>query len=95
MLFNVARDWKQYLTDEDEEKLNDMIKHVAKHRGAYKNAEEVKIAQLWCSLLELRKENDDLKKKLRQMEEIFETMVEKRKKQLEEKEELIKSIEKF
>ena len=95
MLFNVARDWKQYLTVDDEKNLNDLLSKVSKHRGAYKNAEEVKIAQLWCSLLEMRKENTDLRKKVEHLEAVIDAMHNTRKKQLSETEDIIKSIEKF
>lgn len=95
MLFDTARDWKQYLSIEDEEKMNNFLKQVAKHRGAYKNAEDIKFAQLWCAILELKKENDNLRKKAQFFEEIVNAAFEKIKKQEREKLDLIESLEKF
>jgi hypothetical protein len=95
MFFNAKKDWKQYLSAEDEEKLNEILIKVAKHRGAYKNADDVKVAQLWCTILELRKENLILQSKMKKIEDVFEAMFEKVRKQEREREELAKSLEKF
>jgi hypothetical protein len=95
-LFDFKRkDWKQYLTVEDETKLNDFIKKVLKYRGAYKNAQDIKSSQLWCAVLELRKENLLLKEKVKEFEDMFEAMFKKMKKRDEEKAKLIKSLEQF
>jgi hypothetical protein len=95
MLFDTARDWKQFLSIEDEEKLNQLLKQVAKYRGAYKNADEIKFAQLWCAILELRKENEALRRKVVFFEEIVNTAFEKLKKHDRERLELLDSLEKF
>ncbi len=95
MLLKSTRDWKEFLAPEDEEKLNEFLKKVAKQRSAYKNADDVKIAQLWSAMLELRKENLILQKRLNEMEDIFQAIHERMKRRHEEKEELIKSLEKF
>ena len=95
MFFNAKKDWKQYLSADDEEKLNELLRRVAEYRGAYKNADDVKVAQLWCTILEMRKENLILQSKLRKIEEVFEAMFEKVRKQEREREELAKSLERF
>lgn len=95
MLIKSMKDWKQFLDSEDEEKLNRLLKEVAKHRGAYRNADDVKIAQLWSAFLEMRKENDSLRRRVDDMESIFEFIYSKMKKRHEEREELFKSLEKF
>jgi hypothetical protein len=95
MFFNATKDWKQYLSAEDEEKLNEILIKVAKYRGAYKNADDVKVAQLWCTILELRKENLILQSKMKKIEDVFEAMFEKVRKQEREREELAKSLERF
>ncbi len=95
MLFKTSRNWKEFLSTEDEEKLNDILKRVQKYRGAYSNADEVKVSQLWCAILELRKENAALLRKLQKIDYIFGGMVERIKKQVEEEKELIESLEKF
>lgn len=95
MLFTSTKDWKQYLTAEDEERLNEILKRVSKYRGAYKNAEEIKIAQIWCTVLELRKENAFLQKKIERLEDILEGMFSKIRKEEREKTSLKESLEKF
>lgn len=95
MLFKSTKDWKQFLSPEDEEKLNQFLRTVAKYRSAYRVADDVKIAQLWAAVLELRKENLILQKRLNEMEDIFHAIHERIKKKQEEKEDLLKSLEKF
>jgi len=95
MILSPQRDWKSYLSIEDERELNKLLEKTAKHRGAYKNADEVKIAQLWCALIELRKENLILQKKLRNIEELFDAIIEKLQRQEKRDKELIRSLEQF
>ncbi len=96
MLFSFKKkDWKQLLQAEDENKMNDFLRKISRHRGAYKNAEDVKSAQLWCAVLELCKENAILQRRLKDFEDVFEGMFEKMKKRDEERKELARSLEKF
>ncbi len=95
MFFEPKKDWKEFLSAADEDKLNELLKTIAKHRGAYQNAEEVKVAQLWCAILELQKENISLQKRLHYIEDMLEGMFEKVRKQERERLELSKSLEKF
>ena len=95
MLFKVSDDWKQLLSPEDEARLNGILKRVAKHRGAYKNAHDIKNAQLWAAILELRKENQALLNRLKKTEFIMDGLKERVRKQQESELELIESLEKF
>ncbi|MBI4018351.1 MAG: hypothetical protein HY368_01975 [Candidatus Aenigmarchaeota archaeon] len=95
MLIRESKDWKQFLDAADEGKLNRLLKDVARHRPAYKNADDVKVAQLWSALLELKKENERLNSKLGEIEGIFEAIYNRVKRNREEKEELLKTLEKF
>jgi len=95
MLFKVSDDWKQLLSPEDEARLNEILKRVAKHRGAYKNAHDIKNAQLWAAILELRKENQALLHRLKKTEFIMDGLRERIRKQQESELELIESLEKF
>ncbi len=95
MLFKTTEDWKQFLAPEDEAKLNDILRKVQKHRSAYRQASDIKTAQLWVALLETRKENQALLRKLQRIEFIFDGMVERIKKQQQEDRELVESLEKF
>ena len=95
MFYNTAKDWKQFLTLEDENRINEILRTVSKYRGAYKNADDVKIAQLWCSVLELKKESMLLNKRLLRIEDILGGMVERVRKQDEDKKRVVESLEKF
>jgi hypothetical protein len=95
MLFRTANDWKQLLSLDDEERLNEILRKVAKHRGAYKNADEVKISQLWCAILELKKENLILQKRLAAMEDVFDAIFDRQRKREQECRELVRSLERF
>lgn len=94
-MFRAEKDWKQFLAPDDEEKLNDILKRAARHRGAYKNADEIKIAQLWSAVLELYKQNLILQKRMDEIVDIFESLASRFKKKEEEKRELIHSLERF
>ena len=94
MLFKIVDDWKQFLPPEDETRLNNMLKNVAKHRNAYRASKDVKIAQLWCAFLEMQKQNQILYKKIKRMEFVFEGIAERMKTQADEKE-ILEALDKF
>ena len=95
MLFKIVDDWKQMLPPEDEIHLNDILKSAAKHRSAYRSSKDVKIAQLWCFLLEMKKENALLHKRLKRMEFIFDGIAERIRKESLEDKEILDSLDKF
>lgn len=93
MFFEKTDNWKEFLSAEDERKLNDVLEKAAKHRQAYKIADDVKIAQLWCALVELKKENIELHNRLRRIEFMLNGMIERA--ELGKKELLVESLENF
>ncbi len=95
MLFKVADDWKQHLHPEDELRMNNIIKRVAKHRSAYRTSKDVKVAQLWCALLELDKKQDETSRDMRKLRMIIEGFAEVIKKVDAEDKKLLESLEKF
>ena len=95
MLFRTANDWKQLLSVDDEEQLNAIIRKIAKYRGAYRNSDQIKNAQIWCAILELVKQNIVLQKRLNTMEDIFETVYENQKKRELEERALFRSLDRF
>jgi len=95
MLTNSKDDWKQFLSLEDEEKLNDFIRKVSKHRGAYKNASDVKSAQMWSAMLELRKENLVIQKRLDRIQDLLDGMFSQIRSQDDEDRKLLKSLDRF
>lgn len=95
MLFKIVDDWKQFLPPEDEKRLNDILKNVAKHRNAYRASKDVKVAQLWCAMLEMQKQNQLLYRKLKRMEFIFEGIAERMRLEEETEKDVIEALEKF
>ena len=95
MLLKRTNDWKEFLSYQDEERLNEILKKVAKYRGAYKNADDVKMAQMWCAVLDLKKENLILQKRLNKLQFFFDGMLERVRKQESEDMEMIKNLERF
>ncbi len=95
MFFEPKKDWKEFLAAADEDKLNELLKRISKHRGAYQNAEDVKNSQLWCAVLELHKENQSLQKRMQYIEDMLESMFEKVRKEERSRIELSKSLERF
>ncbi|HLD48743.1 MAG TPA: hypothetical protein VJB11_00090 [archaeon] len=95
MLFNSTGDWKSFLSVEDEKRLNELLERVSKYRGSYKNAPDVKTAQMWCTILELRKENIILQKRLDKLMFILDGMFERIREQERSERKLIESLERF
>ncbi len=79
MIFKIEDNWKKNLSPEDEAWLNELLHKTAMHRSAYMSAEEVRIAQLWCALLEVKKERerklDELDERLRRLEFLLDGIV--------------------
>ena len=58
MIFDEERDWKECLSEEDQQVLAGLFEKARKHKCAYCGAEDVKVAQLWCAILEMKKDLD-------------------------------------
>lgn len=97
MLTKTEKNWKNFLRPEDEAKLNAILENAAHHRGAYFNADEVKMAQIWCALLESEKRNDDLQNRLKRIEFLLDGLLARyrRLRAAECKEPLTESLDKF
>ncbi|MBI2084361.1 MAG: hypothetical protein HYT70_02000 [Candidatus Aenigmarchaeota archaeon] len=55
------KDWKECMTEEDKEVLNSVLHMARKHKCAYMCADDSRVAQLWCAMLEFKKELDEVK----------------------------------
>jgi len=91
-------DWKEFLTTEAKQTLMNIIDSAKRHRGAYSQADDVKIAQLWSALIEMKNELDQVKQTLGKLEEPWRSIVEvgdveKRKTVEKLVEELIKPVD--
>lgn len=94
-LFKSTQDWKRYLSAEDEARLNAILRNVARHRQAYTQSDTVKVAQLWCSVLEIQKQTTDLQQRLGRLESVFSAIAEKFGEAEASRKELTKSLEEF
>jgi hypothetical protein len=54
-------DWKELLSRDSQQILAELLDKTRDHKAAYLQAEDVKVAQLWTALIELKKEIDSLK----------------------------------
>lgn len=69
-------DWKDFLTPEAQSVLAEVLNSSKRHKGAYMQAEDVKVAQLWCAIVELKKKLDSIECAQCQIEEPFKAIVE-------------------
>ena len=72
----MAEDWKEYLSEEAKSILSRLFTKTQKYRGAYREADDVKIAQLWAALVEIQKEIDEVKEMLGKVEQPFKAIIE-------------------
>ncbi len=95
MFLKTESNWKKKLAPEDENRLNELLERTSMHRPAYNMAEEVKAAQLWCALVEMRKENAHLKDRLGKLEYLLDGFVSRVHSIESEKKAVIESHERF
>lgn len=74
-MFRKKADWKENLNDEDKPVLQDILNSTKKHRYAYTNADDVKVAQLWTALIEMKKELDKTNEMLGNLKKPWEAIV--------------------
>lgn len=85
-------DWKENLSAEAEQELNTLLEAVRKHRCAYKAAENVQVAQVWCALIEQMRMINKLEQRVSYIERILDKLF---KGHSDEKEALLKDLLKF
>ena len=66
LVFGEEKDWKELLSEDMQAELAELIERAKKHRGAYMQADDVKVAQLWSALAEISKEIKDIKRRWNQ-----------------------------
>lgn len=95
MFLKSEKNWKSFLTPEDERKMAELLERVAKYRGAYFNSEDVKTAQLWCALLEASKQNAALEARIKRLEYLIGGILSRSKRLDDARDALLDSIGKF
>ncbi len=75
MFFNEESDWKECLTEDGKQKLAELFELAKKHKCAYMNADDVKIAQLWCAMAEFRQEFKETLDRVEKLAEPFRAII--------------------
>jgi len=76
LVFGEEKDWKELLSEDMQAELAELIERAKKHRGAYMQADDVKVAQLWSALAEISKEIKDIKRRISRLESLARGFVE-------------------
>ena len=75
VLFGKEKDWKEYLYEDTQVEIADLLERAKKHRAAYMQADDVKVAQLWCALAEVLKQVKNVESRLDKMETAIKALV--------------------
>lgn len=70
------QDWKDFLSEEAKKELEEILNVAKKHRPAYMQADDTRIAQIWSFLIEMRKEMKELKDIVEKTSLPFKTIIE-------------------
>jgi len=68
MLFGEEKDWKEYLCGNAQVELAELIERAKQHKCAYMQADDVKVAQVWCALTELSRQMKELSERVERTE---------------------------
>lgn len=75
MFSRKTEDWKENLNEDAKQILAEILENIKKHRGAYSAAEDVKIAQLWTAIIEIKKELERTNEMLSRVEGPFRAII--------------------
>jgi hypothetical protein len=56
MAWEEEQDWKEFLSRDAQQILAELLDSAKDHKGAYMQAEDVKVAQIWAALIEMKKD---------------------------------------
>lgn len=68
-------EWKNFLTDESREVLEGLLYLTKRHKGAYVQSDDPKVAQLWSALIEMKKQMDEMKETIGRLKEPWVSIV--------------------
>ena len=68
MLFGEEKDWKEFLCGNAQVELAELIERAKQHKCAYTQANDVKVAQLWCALVEVSRQLKSLEERMEKSE---------------------------
>lgn len=76
VLFGEEKDWKEFLCEDIKVYMAELIEEAKKNRCAYMQADDVKVAQLWCALAEVSKRLKGVEAKLDKIESAIKVITE-------------------
>ena len=68
VLFGEEKDWKELMCENAQIELADLIEKAKKHRCAYMQADDVKVAQLWAALTEVSTQLKNIEGRISRLE---------------------------
>ncbi len=72
----MREDWKEFLSEDARRELQEILEMARRHRPAYSQADDVRIAQIWSALIELRKEIKEIREITEKVAAPFKAIVE-------------------
>jgi len=76
VLFGEEKDWKEDLCDDIKVDMAELIEIAKRNRCAYMQADDVKVAQLWCALAEVFKNQRKIESRIERLEGALKAMAE-------------------
>lgn len=76
VLFGEEKDWKELMCEDAQVELADLIEKAKKHRCAYMQADDVKVAQVWAALTEVSRQVKSIESRLVKVESILKDFAE-------------------
>ena len=76
MVRKAEDDWKDFLSPDAKTTLAEILNSTRKHKGAYMQSDDVKVAQLWSAIIEMNKKLEEMQKIQIKLEEPFKAIVE-------------------
>ncbi len=75
VLFGEEKDWKELLYEDTQAAIAELLERAKKHRAAYMQADDVKVAQLWSALAEVLKQVKDIDGRVDRLETAIKALV--------------------
>ena len=76
MLFGEEKDWKEFLCGNAQVELAELIERANQHKCAYTQADDVKVAQLWCAMTEVTRQMKKMEERVDRSEVALKSIAE-------------------
>jgi len=76
MLFGEEKDWKEFLCGNAQVELAELIERAKQHSCAYTQADDVKVAQVWCAMTEVARQVKKIEERMEKSEVAFKAIAE-------------------